>query len=122
MTRSSSWWYGITRWALPETSRRSVSTPREPERVELCEEDLRVDDDAVADDRRDRGVQDPARDQLEGELLAVDHDPVPGVVAALVADDDVHLLREEICELALALITPLGAHHDRCWHALLRGG
>ena len=85
------------------------------ERVELVEQDLRVHDHAVADDRGHRGVQDPRGDELQRERLAVDDDAVARVVAALVAHDDVHLLGEEVGQLALALVTPLGADHDGCW-------
>ena len=42
---------------------------------------------------------------------------VAGVVAALVADDQLHLLGQEVGELALALVTPLGPDDDGCRHA-----
>ena len=79
----------------------------------------RVDDDAVADDRGDVVVEDPARHQLEREGLPVDHDGVAGVVAALVADDQLHLPGQEVGELALALVAPLGPDDDGCRHASL---
>src|SRR5262249_11023827 len=45
-------------------------------------------------------------------LLADDH-RVPGVVPALVPDDVVHAVAEQVGRLALALIAPLGANnHD----------
>ena len=50
---------------------------------------------------------------MELELLAVADDGVTGVVAALKAHDGVGLLGEQVRELALALIAPLGAdYHD----------
>ena len=85
--------------------------------VELVEQHGRVDHHAVADDRRDVVVEDAARDQLEGEGLAVDHDAVAGVVAALVAHDHVHLAGQEVGELALPLVAPLGPDHHGCGHA-----
>ena len=53
----------------------------------------------------------------ELERLAVDDDGVAGVRAALVAADDVRLLREQVDDLALALVAPLrtdddGGRHD----------
>ena len=87
--------------------------------VDLGQEDGGVDHDAVPDHRGDVGVQDAARHQLEGEGLPVHHDGVPGVVAALVADDHLHLLGQEVGELALALIPPLGPDDDGCRHASL---
>ena len=86
------------------------------EHGDLVEQHLGVDDDAVADDRGDVAVEHAARDQLEGEGLAVDHERVPGVVAALVAHHEVHLLGEEVGEAPLALVTPLGSDDDRRRH------
>ena len=41
------------------------------------------------------------------------HDRVPGVVAALKAHDGVGVLGEQVGDLALALVAPLGAdYHD----------
>src|SRR6202034_2271050 len=85
--------------------------------VDLFEEHPSVDDDTVADDRRDVGVQDAARDELEGEGLAVDDDAVPGVVTTLVAADDVHLACQEVGQLAFALVTPLGPDDHGYGHA-----
>ena len=88
--------------------------------VELLEEDGRVHDDAVADDRRDVVVEDAARHQLQSEGLAVDHDAVAGIVATLVADHEVHLAGKEVGEPALPLVAPLGPDHHGCGHAPLR--
>ena len=89
------------------------------EGVQLCEQHGGVDHHAVADDRGDVVVEDAARHQLECEGLAVHHDGVAGVVATLVTDDKLHLLGQEIGELALALITPLGPDDNGCRHASL---
>ncbi len=90
------------------------------EAVELVEQHGRVDHDAVADDGRDVVVEDAARHQLEGEGLAVDDDAVAGVVATLVAHHQVHLAGEEVGQLALPLVAPLGPDHHGCGHASLR--
>ena len=80
----------------------------------LGEENRRLHHDAVADHGHDVVVEDPARDELQGEGLAAHDDRVTGVVTALVAHDDVHVLGEEVGELALPLVTPLGSdHHGR---------
>src|SRR5213082_2773155 len=51
---------------------------------------------------------------MGGELLAVHHDGVAGVVAALVAHAVVDGRPEQVGRLALPLIAPLGAEdHDR---------
>ena len=88
------------------------------ELVELVDEHDRVDDDAVADDRRDVRVEDAARDELELEHLAVDDQGVAGVVAALVAHDHLAFLGEVVGELALALVTPVASEHDGSGHQL----
>ena len=116
VSASSSWWYGRIRCALPLTSSRLQSTPFAVEPIELGEQHRGIDHDAVADDGCDVVVEDAARHELERERLAADDDRVAGVVPALVADDDLHLLGDEVGELALALVTPLGADHDRCGH------
>ena len=89
------------------------------EHVDLGEEHRRVDDDPVADHRRDVGVEDAARHELEREGLAVDDDRVAGVVPALVADAERALLGEVVGETALALVTPLGTDDHRARHGPL---
>ena len=79
--------------------------------VDLGEERRRVDDHAVADDTGDARVQDARRDQVEDELLAADVDGVPGVVAALIAADHGEVRCQQIDDLALAFVAPLGAQH-----------
>src|SRR5437899_3212010 len=77
------------------------------EAVELVDEGRRVDDDPGADDRDDVRVEDPRRHEVELEHLVAQHQRVAGVVAALIPDDDLGLLREEVGRLALALVAPL---------------
>ena len=88
------------------------------QRVELAEQRLRRDDHAVGDHRGAGRRQDPARQQVGGELLAVDHDGVSRVVAAAGADAEVDrvLGGEQVGRLALALVTPLGSEYDDRWH------
>ena len=84
--------------------------------LDLVEQHLRVDHDAVADRAGLAGIEDPGRDQVELELLAVADDRVAGVVAALEADTRSALLGEQVGDLALALVAPLGADDDYAWH------
>ena len=63
-------------------------------------------------------VQDPARDELELEHVAVDHDRVARVVARLVAHDERALLGEIIGEAALAFVTPVGTDDHRAGHGI----
>ena len=57
----------------------------------------------------------PGRKMPEGTrcrtyFFFADEDGVPGVVAALGADDDLRRLGQHINDLAFALVAPLGAH------------
>src|SRR4029450_8684666 len=83
---------------------------------QLGQQGPRVDHHAVADYRGDVRVEDAARDQVELEGAAADVHRVPGVVAALVADDHVHLVSQQVGGLALALVTPLAADEDGSRH------
>jgi hypothetical protein len=89
-----------------------------PQPVQLASQHLRVDDHAVADGAQPAGIEDPRRDQVEGPLHAVAHDRVPGVVAALEAHDHLRALGDQIHDLALALVAPLGANDHDAWHAV----
>ena len=75
--------------------------------VDLGKERLRIDDDAVADDAGDAGMQDAGRQQAQNELAPVRVDGVPGVVAALISGDDREIRRQQIDDLALAFVSPL---------------
>ena len=86
--------------------------------VELAGQHLRVDHDAVADRAQLARIEDPGRDQVELPLHAVAHDGVAGVVAALEADHEVRLLGEQVDDLALALVAPLGAHDHDAGHVV----
>ena len=81
--------------------------------VELAAQHPGVDDGPVADDAELARVEDPRRDQVQLERLAVAHDRVPGVVAALEPHHHVAALGEQVDDLALALVAPLGAD-DHC--------
>ena len=67
--------------------------------------------------RRDLPVAQDARGHVvELEGLAVADDRVPGVRAALVPADEVGVSREEIDDLPLAFVPPLGSDDDGCRH------
>ena len=106
----------MIRWALAEIRRPLDVDRRAPQPVDLVGQHARVDDDAVADHAELAGVEDARRDQVELERLAVADDRVAGVVAALEAHDDVGPLGEQVDDLALALVAPLGADDHDAWH------
>ena len=95
-----------------------VRVARDPERlrgdapalevVDLLQQHARVDDAAGAEDAHLPGED--ARGQVpELERLAVDDDGVARVRPALVAADEVRLLREQVDDLAFPLVAPLRA-------------
>ena len=69
-----------------------------------------VDDDAVADDTGGAFTKDAGGDEVQDVFRLANDDRVAGVGTALGAHDDVGLLSQEIDDLALALVAPLGAH------------
>ena len=122
VTLSMATWYGMIKCASAEISSLPVSTPLASRPAELLEQHAGVDHHAVADHVGDTRRQDPRRDEVQREVLAVgEHDGVPGVVAALVAHDPLDLLTEDVGGLALALVTPLGADEDDGRHVTLPG-
>ncbi len=86
------------------------------QRFDLVGEDLRIDDDAVADRAERPVVKDPRGDEVKLELLVVADDRVAGVVSALKADDDVSPLGEQVCHLPFPLVAPLGANDHQSRH------
>ena len=90
--------------------------PASLELGQLAHQHLGVDHDAGAEDAHGLGGQDPRRQQMELELLVAHEHRVPGVAAALVAGDERVPLGEDVDDLALALVAPLGANDDGCRH------
>ena len=98
---------------------RAVDAARR-DRLELLEEHVQVDDDAVADDGSDAFGEDSGGQEVQRVLFAVDHDGVSGVVASVELDDEVGVLAELVSGLAFAFVAPLGAEHDDGGHEYLR--
>ena len=80
---------------------------------------MRIEDDAVADDRQLALAHDAGRQQRQLVAHAVDDERVAGIVAALEAHDDVGALRQPVDDLALAFVAPLGADDDYVGHCAL---
>ena len=121
VTLSSVRWYGMIRWALALTSSREASTPRASSASISLEEHLGSMTTPLPMTGVHVGVRMPDGQQVQRVLLAADDDGVAGVVAALEADDVVDVVAEQVGDLALALVAPLGAdQHDR-GHAVSLG-
>ena len=92
--------------------------PAALEHRDLVEQDARVEDDPVADDRCHVGMEHARRHEVQLEHLLAQDDRVAGVVPALVADDVGARLGQDVDRLALALVAPLepdehGGRHQR---------
>ena len=83
---------------------------------DFVEEGLGIEHHAVADHRKLRGPQHAGRQQRQLVGLAIDDERMAGIVAALEAHDDIGLLRQPVDDLALPLVTPLGADDDNIGH------
>ena len=89
--------------------------------VDLLDQNGRVDDDAIGDHAELLRVENARGDEVHGvSFLAHDHG-VAGVGPAVVADDDVVLGRQQVDDLALALVAPLQADDGRVTAAGLLG-
>ena len=77
--------------------------------AQLLAEHLKVHDRACADDAERVRIEDAGWHEVELERAVLIDDGVPGVVATLEPDDDIRLLREEVGDLAFALVPPLGS-------------
>ena len=75
--------------------------------VDLGQQAGGIEHHAAGDDALHLGPEDAAGHQRELEGLAVADDGMPGVGAALVADDDIVLLGQQVDDLALGLVAPL---------------
>ena len=74
---------------------------------------MRVEDHTVADDRELAAAHHAGRQQRQLVDLAIDHQRVAGIVAALETHHDIGALGQPVDDLAFALIAPLRAddHH-----------
>ena len=84
------------------------------ELVDLGEQRLGIEHDAVADRAAHARVQNAARNLVQHERRVADVDRVAGVRAALIAHDPIGALGEDVDELALPLVAPLRADDDDC--------
>ena len=87
------------------------------ELVQLLEQGLGRQHHAVADQALNAVAQHARRDQVQHGFLTIDDERMAGIVPALKADHGCGLIGEQIDDLALALVAPLGAdNHDCCCH------
>src|ERR1700733_3067180 len=82
------------------------------QRLDLLDEMIGIEDDAVADDRQFSRPNNAGRKKCKFVSLAVDHESMARVMAALEPHHDVGADRQPIDDLALSFVAPLGADND----------
>ena len=87
--------------------------------IQLLEQGGRIDDHTRADDAVDLRVADSGGDLVQTQRPSFTDDGVPGVVAAVVTNDQVGSGRQGVDHLALALVAPVAAHDCGYRHPLL---
>ena len=90
---------------------------RQEEMIHFLEQLRGVDDHPVTDDRGHPRLQDAGRQEGELEGAVAPDDGVAGVVAAVVADDEVVVVGQQVNEFPLGLVPPLKSDHTRAAHA-----
>ncbi len=108
---SSTLWYGMMTWASQLILRRSQLMPS-------------ASSSAISFTSTPGSTTTPlpmtgtAFSYMTPELrVAVDHG-VPGVVSALEAHDVVEVAGDQVCDLALTFVAPLGADENCRWHRI----
>ncbi len=86
---------------------------------DFIDEGLRVEHHAIADHRELGLAHDARRQQRQLVGLTIDDQRMTGIVAALIAGDDISLIRQPVNDLALTLVAPLGADDDNIGHLAL---
>ena len=86
--------------------------PLTADAVDLFEEGFGVDHDTGGDDGGHTGTKNAGREQGEFVGLAFEFNGVSGVVAPLIADNDLVLVGEKVDDLAFGFVAPLKA--DNC--------
>ena len=90
-------------------SLRRYHNPLSHQSIGFFEEGFRIDHHAVAQHARFSLVHDAGRQQVEHKGLVTDLNRMARVMPALITGDDVEALGEQVDNLALAFIAPLGA-------------
>ncbi len=87
---------------------------------ELFYQQYGIDNHTVADHAQCVWMNDTGRNKMQLELPSVDHYGVSGVATALIANDYLSALSQEIGYFSLAFVSPLGSHNNNRWHGLNR--
>ncbi len=81
--------------------------------LDFLQENLRIEDNAVADNAALAFMQDAGRDQVQDDFFFTDDQGMAGIVTALKTDDIIRILGVDIDNFALAFVTPLGTNNNQ---------
>ena len=93
-----------------------TGTPADSKSVDFGQQRRRIEHQPVADHGLLAGPQNAARNQLQDELPVADENRVAGIVPALITRHDIEALGEQIDDLPLAFVSPLGSQDDYVSH------
>jgi hypothetical protein len=102
----------------PELASRQQAARRE--QIDLFQQRLRVDDHSFAENAQLSWVQDARRNQVGHQLVAANHQGVPGVGTAAEAHHRVSPHRQDVDNFAFAFVAPLSADDDDYRHRVPR--
>ncbi len=80
--------------------------------LDFFDQCIRVDDHAITKNAARTSVQDARWHKVRHQLLAIDDKRVPCIRAAAVANDHAGFFTEQVDDLALPFVTPLGTNDD----------
>src|SRR5512134_2450663 len=86
--------------------------------IHLLDQGSRIDDDTVPDHAERTAVKDTGGNEVKDKGSAVVDHGVPGVRAALIADDRIGVTCQDVDDLPLAFVAPLGADHNQITHRI----
>ena len=116
--RSSSPWMGRIRAVFSAIISVSglISTPWARDFLDLAQKVPGVQHHAVADNAQLFRTHHARRQGVQFENLAIDHQRMTGVVAALKPGDHIGALGKPVDDFSLALVAPLGTDHNDVGH------
>jgi len=83
---------------------------------QLLDKRRRIDHASVTDHILAAPLENPGWNLMENNFFTVNNDRVPGIGATLKTDNHIHALRQQIYDLPLAFVAPLGAEQNGYRH------
>ena len=84
--------------------------------IQFFQDRMRVYDDSRRNHRLNVALKNAGWQKTEFICVAVEFNRVPGVVSALVADNDVVFFREQVDDFAFGFVAPLHTNNRCCRH------